>query len=198
MNIKTNSIIDIVEVVLNKKIDDITTSDLDNVKYLRLCKNDIGDILTVDSNDLKLFNNLLEISIEGCMVDTLFIDNISRLNTLKKISFINCDFVDECSEFFENLNIESLVLNTVEGLNNITFSNINKLILINCSFNIIVNNIDVLDISRSIDIKIDLNNSYYKKIIINEAHNLNDYLNNSTMITIKNDKDEVVKVINYD
>ena len=195
MNIKTDSIIDIIEITLNKKIDEITINDLDHVEYLRICKNTIDDILTVDSNDLKLFKNLLELSIEGCMIDTLFIDNISRLTSLKKISFINCDFVDDVKDFFENLIIDTLVLNTVEGLNNITFSNINKLVLINCDFNITINNIDVLDISRSLDIKIDLVNSYFKEIVISNYHTVDDYLNRKCKISIKNDYDEVIKVI---
>ena len=195
MNIKTDSIIDIIEVTLNKKIDEVTINDLDYVKYLRVCKNTIDDILTVDSNDLKLFKNLLELSIEGCMIDTLFIDNISKLTNLTKISFINCEFVDDAKDYFENLKIDTLVLNTVLGLNDITFANINKLVLINCDFNIIVNNIDVLDISRSLDIKIDLVNSYFKEIIISSYHTVDNYLNNECKISIKNDYDEVIKVI---
>lgn len=198
MNIKTESIIDILEVTLNKKIDYVTIDDLGKVTYLRICKTSVDDILTVDSNDLKLFNNLLELSVEGCMINEEFIENIKRLTKLNKISFINCDFVDDVSDYFENLTIDTLVLNGIMGLNKITFSNINKLIIVASSFNTTIKDIGVVDISRSLDINIDLSNSEFKEIIISKHHDLDKYLINKCKISIKNDYDEVVKVIDND
>lgn len=195
MNIKTQSIIDIIEVSLNKTTDDITINDLDNIKYLMINRVDYDDLLEVDCNDLKLFNNLEELSINNCMVNNEFIDNINRLTKLNKISFINCDFVDDITNYFNNLVINELVLDNNVGINNVTFSNIHKLVLINSSFNCVINNIDIVDISRSQDINIDLENSNYKELIISEEHNLDNYLFNKSKIIIKNEFQEEVKVI---
>ena len=159
MNIKTTSIIDIIEMSLNKTFDNITIDDLDRIKYLMINRIDYDDVLDVDSNDLKLFKNLEELSINNCMIDEEFINNIKSLEKLNKISFINCDFVDDASDYFNNLIINELVLDSNLGINNITFSNIHKLVLINCTFNCIINNIDILDITRSKDINIDLEKS---------------------------------------
>ena len=198
MNIKTESIIDIVELALNKPIDSITVDELDKVTFLTINRIDYEDVLEVDSNDLKLFHNLEQLSVNNCMVDNEFIDNIKSLNKLNKISFINCDFVDDATEYFNNLVVDELILDNNIGINNVTFSNIHNLVLINSSFNCVVNNVDILDITRSVDNNIDLKNSYYKELIISNNHNLDDYLYNKSKIVIKNEYDQEVKVIDND
>ena len=132
------------------------------------------------------------------MVDNEFINNIKSLNKLNKISFINCDFVDDATEYFNNLVVDELILDNNIGINNVTFSNIHNLVLINSSFNCVVNNVDILDITRSVDNNIDLKNSYYKELIISNNHNLDDYLYNKSKIVIKNEYDQEVKVIDND
>ena len=198
MNIKTESIIDIVELALNKPIDSITVDELDKVTFLTINRIDYEDVLEVDSNDLKLFHNLEQLSVNNCMVDNEFIDNIKSLNKLNKISFINCDFVDDATEYFNNLVVDELILDNNIGINNVTFSNIHNLVLINSSFNCVVNNVDILDITRSVDNNIDLKNSYYKELIISNNHNLDDYLYNKSKIVIKSEYDQEVKVIDND
>ena len=198
MNIKTESIIDIVELALNKPIDSITVDELDKVTFLTINRIDYEDVLEVDSNDLKLFHNLEQLSVNNCMVDNEFINNIKSLNKLNKISFINCDFVDDATEYFNNLVVDELILDNNIGINNVTFSNIHNLVLINSSFNCVVNNVDILDITRSVDNNIDLKNSYYKELIISNNHNLDDYLYNKSKIVIKNEYDQEVKVIDND
>ena len=195
MNIKTTSIIDIIEMSLNKTFDNITIDDLDKIKYLMINRIDYDDVLDVDSNDLKLFKNLEELSINNCMIDVEFINNIKSLEKLNKISFINCDFVDDASDYFNNLIINELVLDSNLGINNITFSNIHKLVLINCTFNCIINNIDILDITRSKDINIDLEKSNYEELIISREHDIDNYLFIKSKVVIKNEYDEEVKVI---
>ena len=198
MNIKTESIIDIVELALNKPIDSITVDELDKVTFLTINRIDYEDVLEVDSNDLKLFHNLEQLSVNNCMVDNEFINNIKSLNKLNKIRFLNCDFVDDATEYFNNLVVDELILDNNIGINNVTFSNIHNLVLINSSFNCVVNNVDILDITRSVDNNIDLKNSYYKELIISNNHNLDDYLYNKSKIVIKNEYDQEVKVIDND
>lgn len=195
MNIKTTSIIDVIEMSLNKTIDNITIDDLDKIKYLMINRVDYDDVLDVDSNDLKLFKNLEELSINNCMIDEEFINNIKELVKLNKISFINCDFVDDATNYFNDLLINELVLDSNIGINNITFSNIHKLVLINCSFNCVINNVDILDITRSKDINIDLEKSNYHDLIISREHNIDNYLFIKSRIIIKDEFDEEIKVI---
>jgi len=197
MIIKTESIIETLEIVLNKEISKININDLDNITYLRISKTSIDDILIVDSSDLQHFHNLKELSIENCMIDFKFIENLKKIKNIAKISFIHCDFIDDTKDYFEKLSINELVLNDVIGLDNTFFSNIKHLTIINCSFNCITENIDTLDISRSPDINIDFKNSYIKVLVINEKQ----YINNSypkCKIIIKNKYDEVIKEISND
>ena len=116
MNIKTESIIDIVELALNKPIDSITVDELDKVTFLTINRIDYEDVLEVDSNDLKLFHNLEQLSVNNCMVDNEFINNIKSLNKLNKISFINCDFVDDATEYFNNLVVDELLSTSSKNL----------------------------------------------------------------------------------
>ena len=74
MNIKTESIIELLESILNKKINNITVEDLEKIDYLKISRTSIDDILTVDSSDLQYFHNLKELSIDSCMIDNKFID----------------------------------------------------------------------------------------------------------------------------
>ena len=196
MNIKTESIREFVEIALNKKIYDLQLDELDKITMLRICRTDLNHILNVDSNDLEYFHNLNEIFIEGCTIDEEFTRNLKRLNKLKKITFVSCDFVDEARNYFTNLELDELVLNNVNGLNGVLFSNINFLTFVNCSFNCVVGSVNNLDISRSEKIAIDFENSDVKKIIINE-NQLKD-LNYKGNITIKDNYDEIIRVINND
>ena len=196
MNIKTESIIELLESILNKKINNITVEDLEKIDYLKISRTSIDDILTVDSSDLQYFHNLKELSIDSCMIDNKFIDNLIKLKNIKKISFNHCDFISDAKEYFEKILVEELVLNDVIGLDNISLSNINKLTFINCSFDALVNT-NILDISRSIDINIDFNSSNIKELIINKEEYINNNLPKCKII-IKDSYDEIIKVIEND
>ena len=113
MMIKTESIIKLLEIILNKKIDEINEEDLEKVTYLRIDKIDIDDILIVDSSDLQYFNNLTELSIENCIIDYKFIEDLKKLKNIKKISFINCEFINNFQDYFDQLVLLELVLNNV-------------------------------------------------------------------------------------
>ena len=196
MNIKTNSIIDLLEITLNKKIEDIKLEDLKEITYLRVNKINNDDILNVDSKDLLLFSNLKELSIDNCMIDDNFLNDLEKVATLEKISFICCDFVDECKDYFNNLSLDELVLNDVIGLDDIEVSNIKKITIINCFFNINIKRVNTLDISRSINTKIDFNNIDLDELIVSKLEQIDSNL--KCKIIVKDNYDEVVKVINND
>ena len=198
MNIKTESIIDLVEINLNKKIDDVSIEELDKITYLRICRMKHNEFLTVNFDDLKYFKNLREISIEGCTIDDTVLEEIKKLKFITIISFIKCDFVENSRDFFESISLEQLVLNNISGLDNVNFNNVNNIIIVNCSMNCACNNVNVLDISRALNIKIDIDGSYINEIIINEKQLTDELLKLGCIIKIKNNYDEIVKVIEND
>lgn len=198
MNIKTESIIDTIEVILNKSIKEVTKDDLNNITYLNISRIGFDDILNVDSSDLLIFKNLSELSIEGCIIDNKFIKDVMSLKKIKKISFIKCDFIDDSNELLKSLEIEELVINNVNGLNNITISDLNKLTFINTTLNCTIKNVKTLDISRSINTNINIEDSNINELIIKEKQLNSKYINLKSKITIIDDYNEVIKVINND
>ena len=198
MTFETNSIIDIVESSLNKKIEDVKEEDLDNIKYLRVSKIGFDDILNVNIRELNHFKKLEDLSIDCCIIDNSFLDILKSLSTIKKLNFINCDFVDDSTEYFENLSLNELVLNDTIGVSEISFSNINKLAMVNIPVNCSVQNVNTLDISRSSAINIDLDKLDIKTLIINVKQFNDEYLNLPYTVIIKNDFDEIFKVIKHD
>ena len=198
MIINTKSIVDIVESSLNKKITDIDFNDLKSIKYLRICKISFDDILNVDFSELEYFPNIEELSIEGCMIDYSVLDILEKLLNLKKISFIDCDFIDDSKEYFESLDIEELVLNNVIGIEGVLFSNITKLIIVNMPINFNVKNINTLDVSRADISKVNLIEFQIENLIINIKQLTEDYFNFHYIVIIKNEFDEIIKVIKND
>ena len=198
MDIKTNSIIDMIELNLNKSIDQITQKELDNVKYLRVYRNTSIEESVVDINDLKYFENIEEIYIENCMVDEIYITNLKSLKNLKKIEFIHCDFIDDIREYFNSLNLEELIINDVIGIEDYIFSNIKKLVIINSDFNFYVSFVDTLDISRCSNIKTNLYELDVNELIINANQLTDEFIYLPCKIIIKNEYDEVIKVIDHD
>ncbi len=196
MKIQTDSIKELLEIMLNKKMDSIDKNDLEKITYLRLCKTDIMGIWNVDSSDLQYFPNIEELMIEKCMVDIKMMEDINRLPKLKKITFLSCDIVDDLKDYFEKMSIDELVLNDVIGLNNIVFSNIKKLTFVNMIMNCRVENVLTLDISHSIKTNIDYDNSYVKELIISEEEYIHKMYNNKWKIIVKDNYEEVIQVIN--
>ena len=197
MNIKTESIKELLEISLNKNISDINIKDLDKITYLKISRLSINGILSVDSTDLNYFHNLRELSIENCMIDNIFIDNLKKVSNIEKISFIHCDFINN-TDYFNNLSIHELVLNDINGIDDIILSNIEKLIIINCSFKFKINNVGILDISRTLSTVVDFDNSTPNELIINSSQYDSDNLSLKCKIVVKNNYDEIIKVINND
>lgn len=198
MELRTKSIVDIVESIINKNINDIQLEELDVIKNLRVCKIDYNDILDVELSELRLFKKLDELSIEGCMISHNDLNVLKDIYNLKKISFIDCDFIDNSQEYFDNLCVEELVLNNVIGLDDILFSNINILTIINTKLKCNVRRIKNIDISRNSILKTSLIDLDIDNLIINKKQLNENYLNLPYSVTVKNEYDEIVKVINYD
>lgn len=198
MELRTKSIVDIVESIINKNINDIQLEELDVIKNLRVCKIDYNDILDVELSELRLFKNLDELSIEGCMISHNDLNVLKDIYNLKKISFIDCDFIDNSQEYFDNLCVEELVLNNVIGLDDILFSNINILTIINTTLKCNVRKIKNIDISRNSILKTSLIDLDIDNLIINTKQLNENYLNLPYSVTVKNEYDEIVKVINND
>lgn len=195
MNIKTESIKELLEISLDKELNDINYDDLNTITYLRINRIDGDNILDVDSSDLELFHNLEEISIENCIIDNKFLTDLEKTKVLNKICFIHCDFVDNVNDYFSNLVTKELVLNDVIGLDGVLLSNIQKITFINCSFGCEINNVNTIDVSLSNEM--DFSGFIVKDLIINEKQ----YLKNNypkCRIIIKDNYDEVIKVIEND
>ena len=198
MELKTKSIVDVVEIACNKSIKDIQEKELDNIRYLRVCKTDYNNILNVDFEELRLFKNLEELSIEGCMIGYDVLTILKDITGLKRLNFANCDFIDNPQVYFDNLFLDELVLNEVIGLDDIVFSNINKIIIINSKLSCSVNNVKIIDISRNTTLNTNLANLEISNLIISEKQLNEEYLNLPYTVTVKNGYDEIVRVINHD
>lgn len=198
MELKTKSIVDIVESTINKSINDIQVDELDIIKYLRICKIYYNEILDVDFSELRFFKNLEELSIEGCMISYDYLNVLKDNCNLKKLNFIDCDFIDNSQEYFDSLCVDELVLNNVIGLDDILFSNINRLTLINTELKCNLKNIKIIDISRNSILKINLIDLDIDNLIINIKQFNDDYLILPYSVTVKNEYDEIVKVVNCD
>jgi hypothetical protein len=90
MELKTKSIIEKIEMI--DDLENITESDLEKVEELEITGKDFNnDVQTVDFEDLKLFPNLKDLSIEYCTIDHDCIEIIKEFE-LKNLSFISCEF----------------------------------------------------------------------------------------------------------
>ena len=198
MNIITNSIKDNLEVQLNKPIDEITTEDLLKIKNITIDKiNYRKKIEDVDYDEILYFTNLEELNIFNCMINKKLMDNILQINNLKILNIYNCDFVDYIDEFFYNIKIEELTISNCLGISNITLSNLKYLKLTNINIDFVIENVDMLDISKTNTNIDDLKFYNVKKIIISN-NNYNENTNFSfagTDIVIIDDKMNIIREI---
>ena len=198
MNIITNSIKDNLEVQLNKPIDEITTEDLLKIKNITIDKiNYRKKIEDVDYDEILYFTNLEELNIFNCMINKKLMDNILQINTLKILNIYNCDFVDCIDEWFSNIKIEELTISNCLGVSNITLGNLKYLKLTNINLDFLIENVDMLDISKTNTNIDDLKFYNVKKIIISN-NNYNENTNFSfagTDIVIIDDKMNIIREI---
>lgn len=107
MEIKTISIIQTLDMI--DEMENITQDDLEKIDSLEITGKDFNnDPQTVDFNDLKLFPNLKNLSIEYCTIDYEAIDIIKDFE-LKNLSFISCEFDSDISNI-RSINTENIYI----------------------------------------------------------------------------------------
>ncbi|MBQ6539301.1 MAG: hypothetical protein IJL76_03375 [Bacilli bacterium] len=127
MEIKTKSILEKLEMI--KEIEDIQQEDLDKIDELNITGKDFNnDTQTVDFNDLKLFPNLKNLSIEYSTIDYDCID-IIRNYELKNLSFISCEFDSDLTNI-KSINTENIYISNCYDfdfsfINNKEFNEVN-------------------------------------------------------------------------
>ena len=149
---KTSSIIRVLDSIYGKK-KSFSEDELHSIDTLLLSRLGFDNkVLTVDFNDLTNFNNLSCLTIDSCMLDKSSIDIISSLKTLKKISFYNCEIVEDIYESFNKIKVNVLRLSNfefdisrltgsyekliLEGINLKKYScTVNSLDIFNCEIN---------------------------------------------------------------
>lgn len=149
---KTESIKELMELKFGAK-ETYTKLEFDEVIELNINRFDItGDIISVDFNDLIYFSNLKNLTIKGCIIDKNAMDIILNLNNLNNLYLDDCEVVDDISYFFENIKLETLVLNIINfDLSELEKVKVNNLYLYNTTLNKDINfNVLKLDISNCI------------------------------------------------
>ncbi len=193
MKIVTDSIIDTLEIVCNKNIDEIKNEDLFKIESLNISKFGIDDqILNTNFNELNYFLNLKKLSIVGCNITNDEINIINNLNNLEYLSFINCDFEGTCN-CFKSISVDNLVLNNT---NNFPFKYLNDLKYLKVFDmeyfynNNKINTLDLFNSKFNIDILYSLT---IDELIISESDyksNKDIYNNLNYKVTIKEDNGE--------
>lgn len=199
MKIITESIKDCIEIELNKNIDTIQPEDLKKIKELNIDRMSFnGQIKTIDYNELSYFDNLECLNIFNCPINEEFMKIIIQKD-LEKIYFYNCDFIDDCTDFFNLLKVKELTIDTCLGTEDICFSNIKKLTLRNINLSNAITNIDVLDISHVQTMKTPELSKIKELIILNSNIEEMKKLNlDAETITIIDERNEKVGVYNND
>lgn len=106
MNIKSESLIDQIEFVLNKNISEVNLDDLKLIKKININRFDINKkINTFDFTDLLYFNSLNEINFYDFEINNELINILFSVKSLSTLSFTNCDFIDDINLVFNNINI---------------------------------------------------------------------------------------------
>ncbi len=92
---KTESILRLLDSLYSKR-DSFSKEELDSIDTISINRIDYdGDFLEVDFNDLTYFNNLKELMIENCILDAPSMEKICSIVNLKKLTFFNCDIIDD-------------------------------------------------------------------------------------------------------
>jgi len=145
-----------IQVLLNKKIEDITEEDLKKVKTMRFTKNDINnnennmisellqipslETLIIYNSQITMFDarvilqlkNLNALRFENCSFDEYSLSGLSIENNIESLSFVDCN-INEYKNFLGN-NLTNLEIINSEKItiNNIISNNLKNLYLSNC------------------------------------------------------------------
>lgn len=149
---KTECIKDIMELKFGAK-EEYSKSDFDEITELTINRFDITrEIIPVDFRELLYFHNIKSLTIKECIIDKHVMDIILNLNNLNNLYLDDCEVVDDISSFFENIKLDTLVINKINfDLSELEKVNVNNLYLYNINLNKDISfNIIKLDISNCI------------------------------------------------
>lgn len=155
-----------------------------------------GEVQTVDLNDLYNFPKLESLSLCNMTFGENDLLILGKLENLKVLKLYNCDFSnDNLYAYFNNIEIEELVIDNTEMNFNAIKKKYNKVIAKNVA-NIYDINCNELDISKAITV--DFQKLYfekYEKLIVNKFQYLSQ---KNIFIEYKNNIELVVKDDYYD
>lgn len=186
MKIRTKSIIDQIELELNKDIEEVTEEDCNTIKDLIINGvNIIGEHQSIYIDDIKYFNNLESISINNMEIDELILETLKGIQTLKSIMFNECEIFDFPTVFFNVTNVEfDFCINYFADILN-SFPNVVKLTLKGVNIDYIPKTVKYLNIQKSKIMNYEiLNNLDLKELFIS----LTEYKNNSELYKLLNAK----------
>ena len=105
MIIKSKQIVDQIELLLGKFIDDITKNDLDNISELTINGFDVAKKhLDFNIEDLLLFNNLKKITFNNFILDVDTMNYIFN-SKIEELNIYNCELLCEITSVYENIKV---------------------------------------------------------------------------------------------
>lgn len=184
---KTESIIEYLSAVDN--VADITE--------LMINRFDIsGNIINVDINDLKNFDNLKKISISNMVLNEEDLLVISGISGLKILELYNCELVNlDLSKYINKMSLDKLLLDNTILSYKLIEKAIDYVVIKNSNLDEIVK-CNILDITKA---EVDLNSfnlKNYRQIIMSEKQfdkKYIDLLEGKVKITVMNDLYDIVE-----
>ena len=143
---KSDSIIRIMDSIYGKR-DSFTIEEFNNVDTLLLSRLGYDNsVLEVDFNDLLNFSNLETLTVDGCVLDQNAIAIISKLKKLNRLSFYNCEIIEDIYPIFDDIHVKELSLCSTNFDLSLLKGNYNKLHLEDIEFKKLDCTVSVLDI----------------------------------------------------
>lgn len=86
-----------------------TVEDFKRVDTLVISRTDFdGSVLAVDYKDLLQFKNLFNLTLDGCMIDNELIEILASIPSLRRLTIVNCDVLENIDKQFSRLNLYDL------------------------------------------------------------------------------------------
>lgn len=200
MEFLTKDIIDVIELTLNKTIDNVNSEELLEIKNLTL--NQIGynnSIKEVKKEEILYLPNIEDLTLISFMIDEEFWQIIKSLKKLKKLNIYDSDFVLDLEDSFSSLDLESLTIRNVEGFNVNFINNIKYVEISSTNINFPIRNVETLNLCNNDSNINSLDMESINTLMISERYYNNEiYFKGASKIKIINDQEEVVRVINHD
>ncbi len=206
MNIKTKQIIDYVELITSKFIENVNEEDLKKVEELTIDEFDIvGEKTNFYIEDLELFPNLKSLSFNRMIINEEILNYVKNSN-INELNLYNCELVIALNSKFDNIttlrieyvdNFEEDYLQCFPNVKNLTFKgytiskqlpkDVNRLDMMNSKLEDtnIISKSKINDLYVSKD-EYENHKDFYSRLIIN----VNVYDENNCYLVNKGDKDE--------